>query len=118
MNGAPVEGTDTVPATSAEVGGRSFASIADIVTWARTQPVLPLDLAFVNDDRLYSPRFYELALFTSPKSLGIGTLLHFRARADVDPPIAEQWAMELEFQHNLLRLELLYTLLFLLEVLQ
>jgi hypothetical protein len=102
MNGAPVEGIDTAPASV----GRDFATVADIIAWARTQPTLPLDLTFVNDDRLYSPRFYELALFSSPKKLGIGTLLHFRARADVEPPIAEQWAMELEFQHNLSSLEL------------
>lgn len=106
MNGAAIDGVDTAPVTSAEVGGREFVSIAEIVAWARTQPLLPLDLAFVNDDRLYSPRFYELALFTSPKSLGIGTLLHFRARTDVAPPLAEQWAMELEFQHNLSSVEL------------
>lgn len=105
MNGASVEGVDTAPVDPSLIGG-PFDTIAQIVTWARTQPVLPLDLQFVSDGRLYSPHFYELALFDSPKQLGIGTILHFRPRNDVEPPIAEQWAMELEFQHALTASEL------------
>lgn len=100
LNGAPIEGVDTLPVDPSLIGG-PFETIAQIVAWARTQPSLPLDLQFVSDGRLYSPRFYALALFESPKQLGIGTILHFRPRNDVEPPIAEQWAMELEFQHAL-----------------
>jgi hypothetical protein len=105
MNGAPVEGVDTVPVDPSLVGG-PFDTVAAIVAWARTQPALPLDLQFVSDGRLYSPRFYELALFDSPKQLGIGTILHFRPRNDVEPPMPEHWAMELEFQHALTASEL------------
>ena len=117
LNGATIDGVDTAHVTPAELGRGSFDNIADIVAWARTQPTLPLDLAFVSDGRLYSPRFYELALFSSPKSLGLGTLLHFRARSDVVPPLAEQWAIELEFQHDLSSDELVQLFLALAEAL-
>jgi hypothetical protein len=110
LNGAAIDGVDTAPVDPSFIGG-PYETIAEIVTWARAQPpgVLPLDLQFVSDGRLYSPRFYALALSEQPKQLGIGTILHFRARPDVPPPLGplpEQWAMELEFQHQLTAAEL------------
>jgi hypothetical protein len=97
MNGARVDGVDVDPVDV----GRRFATVAEIVDWARARPaeLLPLDLTFVGDGRLYSPHFYELALFSSPKTLGIGTVLHFPARPDVG--LVEQWGLELEYQHVL-----------------
>lgn len=106
MNGAPIEGIDDVQPVDPALYGGPFETVQEIVAMARAQTVLPLDLQFVSDGRLYSPNFYDLALFESPKRLGIGTVLHFRARTDVDPPLAEQWAMELEFQHALTASEL------------
>ena len=98
LNGAAIDGLPDQPIDV----GRSFATIAEIVTWAEARlaegELLPLDLQFVSGGRLYSPRFYELALLNEPRSLGLGTLLHFPARDDVVPARPERWAVELEFQ--------------------
>ena len=99
MNGARVDGVDDIAPVDV---GRSLDTVHDIVDWAHTQQALPLDLTFVNDGRLYSPHFYDLSLFNEPKTLGIGTVLHFAARA----PIPETWAVELEYQHVLSAAEL------------
>jgi hypothetical protein len=77
-----------------------FSSIDDIVVWAQAEVAagrrLPLDLQFVEGGlRLYSPRFYQLALFNEPRTLGLATVLHFPALDDAHP---ERWALELEFQ--------------------
>jgi hypothetical protein len=100
MNGARIDGVNVAPVDV----GRSFDTVQDIVSWARARPAdtLPLDLTWVQDgSRLYSPMFYQLALQVSPKVLGIGTVLHFPARPNVDPPLSEQWAIELEYSHVL-----------------
>ncbi len=96
LNGQRVRGVDLEPYAG------SFATVADIVTWARARVVaeqeLPLDLRFVGD-RLYSPRFYSLALDTTPRGLGLGTLVHLPARSE--PEAREEiWAFELEFQDD------------------
>lgn len=99
LNDQAVDGVDTVPVDA----GRRFETVEDIVSWARALPaeLLPLDLQFLPDGRLYSPRFYQLAVFSSPRTLGIGSVLHFPARPDAPVPggLAEQWALELEYQH-------------------
>lgn len=102
LNNAPVDRIDVEPVDL----GRTFASVADIYSWARLQSALPLDLQFVGDGRLYSPHFYQLALFQQPKVLGLGTVLRFGARPELSPPRPELWAMELEYQHVLDELEL------------
>lgn len=96
LNDEPVDGVDTVPVDA----GRRFETVAEIVTWASGLPpeLLPLDLQFLPDGRLYSPRFYELAVFQIPRQLGIGTVLHFPARPAAG--LDEQWAIELEYQHD------------------
>jgi hypothetical protein len=75
------------------VAGQSFTSIADIYAWAKQQTVLPLDLRWVEGDRLYSPRFYDLALSLEPRGFGLGTLIHVTASGDRP----ERWAFQLEF---------------------
>lgn len=105
MNGAPIDGVAIAPVDV----GRSFATVQDIVAWARTRDpsTLPLDLTFVQDGtRLYSPMFYSLALNVTPKVLGLGTVLHFPARPEAG--LAEQWAIELEFSHVLDENELVH----------
>ena len=52
LNGARVPGDFVEP-----VRGLRFATVDSITAWARTQPLLPLDLAFYGDRR-YSNRFY------------------------------------------------------------
>ena len=106
LNGAAIDRVDTAPVNL----GISFDTIQAIYSWARQQNTLPLDLQFIGDERLYSPRFYELALFSDPKVLGIGTVLRFDARPELAPPRAEIWAMELEYQHALTEAELQHLL--------
>jgi hypothetical protein len=85
------------------VSGHQFATVADIYTWAKAeQGPLPLDLTWVEDNRLYSPRFYDLALFQPPRAFGLGTLLHI----DEAPGRPERWAFELEFVDNITHAEL------------
>lgn len=102
LNNVPVDRVDTAPVDV----GRPFATVADIYAWSLQQTALPLDLQFVGDGRLYSPLFYQLALYREPKVLGIGTVLRFVARPDLSPPRPELWAMELEYQHALTETEL------------
>ncbi|MCC7071621.1 MAG: hypothetical protein IT383_09875 [Deltaproteobacteria bacterium] len=102
LNNVPVDRVDTAPVDL----GRPFATIADIYAWALQQSALPLDLQFVGDGRLYSPLFYQLALYREPKVLGIGTVLRFVERPDLSPPRPELWGMELEYQHAVTEAEL------------
>lgn len=82
--------------------GHSFDSIAAIYAWAKTQATLPLDLRWVQDGRLYSPRFYQLALEVKPRALGLGTLLHVEATAQRP----ERWAFLLEYTDAMTHAEL------------
>ena len=100
MNGARVDGLDGAPDAPVSTAHGPFATVDEIVRWARAEVAagrrLPLDLTFVDGGlRLYSPRFYNLALFDHPRSMGIATVLHFPAVDDEHP---ERWALELEFQ--------------------
>ncbi|MDB4928751.1 MAG: hypothetical protein JWM10_1235, partial [Myxococcaceae bacterium] len=87
LNGARVPGDDVAP-----VSGGDFASVAAIVQWARGRSALPLDLLFVDDGRLYSPRFYERAVGPA-RRYGVGSLVRVPARAGAP----ERWAFELEY---------------------
>ncbi|MDP1823695.1 MAG: PEP/pyruvate-binding domain-containing protein [Archangium sp.] len=98
LNGAHVPGREGI----APVDGLQFATVADIYTWAKAQVVLPLDLTWVDDGRLYSPRFYTLSLDVRPRAFGLGTLVHVTARGTRP----ERWAFQLEFQDNLTHAEL------------
>ncbi len=98
LNGQRVPGDpETAP-----VRGFRFDSIALIYAWARTQGTLPLDLAFTGDGRMYSGRFYALALDTAPRRYGLGSLLHVPAK-DARP---ERWAFELEYTDDVTHDEL------------
>ncbi len=100
LNGQPIPGDDVAP-----VRGFHFTTIELIYGWARAAKSLPLDLSWVSDGRLYSPRFYELALGARPRKLGLGTLVHVPARTtpEVTP---ERWAFELEYTHDVTHEEL------------
>ena len=97
LNGRQIPGLPDMP-----VAGRKFDTIADIYAWARVQEILPLDLQWAGDDRLYSPRFYTLAL-TPPQVLGLGGLMHIEAREGR----AERWLFELEYSDVVTHDELL-----------
>ncbi|MFW2381100.1 MAG: PEP/pyruvate-binding domain-containing protein [Acidimicrobiales bacterium] len=98
LNGIRIVGVDTEP-----VRGLSFETVHEVYTWAETQPAaeLPLDLRFVNSRsfgrRLYSPRFYNLALHADPRTLGVGSLVHFAAN---DASDGDRWLMELEYSDD------------------
>lgn len=89
LNGQRIPGREGI----VPVNDLSFDSIAAIYTWAKAQSVLPLDLRWVDGDRLYSPRFYDLALAVQPRALGLGTLIHVTASGARQ----ERWAFQLEF---------------------
>jgi len=89
LNGQQAPGLESLKA----VEGHSFATVAEIYTWAKTQTVLPLGMQWVQDGRLYIPLFYELALERRPRSFGAGTLLHVTEK----PGRPERWAFQLEF---------------------
>ncbi len=99
LNGAGIEGLATPADAPLTTSHGPFASVREIFDWATTERAatreLPLDLTFVEGgERLYSPRFYDLALFDKPRELGIATLVHFPA---VTGTREEIWALELEF---------------------
>jgi hypothetical protein len=100
MNGQPVAGVDEAPYAGA------FATVQDVHAWAQAQDpdALPLDLAWVGGvgGRLYSPRFYELALNVDPRVLGLATVVYFPPRTEPAQSAREEiWAFELEFQDDL-----------------
>ena len=73
LNGRPVEGASDEPWT-----GRAFGTVDEITAWAQGMPVdeLPLGLRF-SGDRLYSPAFYDGALFVEPRRFGAGSIVRF-----------------------------------------
>jgi hypothetical protein len=97
LNGQPAPGAATTP-----VPGLSFATIADVYAWATPRTTLPLDLRFTSDRRLYSNRFYELAL-SEPKTYGLGTVIRIPATADRP----ERFVFELEYSEALSHADLL-----------
>lgn len=94
LNGQPVEGEDLYPPWRG-----SFATIDDIYTWAEAQDLESLfDSQFIKwaGIRLTSPRFYQLALDTDPRVIGVGVLVH----APQVPGRPEAWGFELEYGDN------------------
>ena len=98
LNGIAIPRYDFAPVT-----GLSFATVADVVDWADTQASLPLDLTWVNEGRLYSPRFYERAFNRrTPQGeivrrfFGCGSVMHFDADARRALP-GETWAFQVEY---------------------
>ncbi|MBI4820631.1 MAG: hypothetical protein HY791_30485 [Deltaproteobacteria bacterium] len=96
LNGHPVPGDpDTQPVT-----GLSFSTVEEIKLWAKDKTTLPLDLKWVADGRLYSPRFYTLALSGDDRKFGVGKLITVPALSE---PIVrpEMFVFELEYQDSL-----------------
>ena len=97
LNGASVAGSGEAP-----VRGPRFATVAEIYEWAAAQPpaALPLDLRFVGGqatgNRLYSDRFYDLAL-QEPRVFGLGSLAFFPTSAGEG---GLRWVIELEYQDD------------------
>lgn len=91
LNGQEVPGFDTAPIAVGE--GPSFETIQEIYAWAGSRPrQLPLDLRFTADgDRLYSNRYYDVALRDRDKSYGVGTLVRFSTDA------GDRWVIEMEY---------------------
>ena len=89
LNGRSIPGEDVAPEPS-----RDFVTVQQIYDWAAGQrPVdLPLGLKFL-DDRLYASAFYDLALHTEPRSLGVGTIVRFADPVDG----RDRWLIELEY---------------------
>ena len=87
LNGERIPGLGTDPVT-----GLEFDSIAAIYQWAETQASLPLELQ-LGGGRLYSSRFYDLAL-SRPRFFGLGSLM--RIARDGEPV---RWLFELEYSH-------------------
>jgi len=94
LNGAEAPGSTTAPYPGA------FDDIPAVYAWARQQPVLPLDLRWAGDDRLYSPEFYAKTLNDVPRAYGAGTLYHFPRRENEFGFVPETWAFELEFSDD------------------
>jgi hypothetical protein len=91
LNGQSIPGLNVPP-----VDGLSFGDVKSIYLWAEQQSRLPLDLRWVEGDRLYSPYFYDLGVFRKPLRIGIGTLMHIDG-TDTQP---ERWVFFLEYVHQ------------------
>ena len=98
MNGARIPGREGI----VPFEGHSFATVQDVYAWAKNETVLPLDLAWVDGGRLYSPRFYTLSLDIRPRAFGLGTLIHVTERGTRP----ERWAFQLEFSDKIIHSEL------------
>ncbi|HMV67608.1 MAG TPA: lamin tail domain-containing protein, partial [Myxococcota bacterium] len=92
LNDQPVEGEDVYPPYPG-----AFADVDAIYTWADT-----IDLASTFDPgfitraglRITAPHYYELALDTDPRVIGVGVLVYAPPVDPADPPT---WAFELEY---------------------
>ncbi|WP_146155710.1 PEP/pyruvate-binding domain-containing protein [Enhygromyxa salina] len=91
LNGQQVPGSRERP-----VSGHEFETVDEITQWvrARSSPP-PLGMRII-DERLYSDYFYEIAVHRERRALGIGTIVHFPARAG-EHPRDERWGFELEY---------------------
>ncbi|MEE9383631.1 MAG: PEP/pyruvate-binding domain-containing protein [Nannocystaceae bacterium] len=91
INGEPFEGDlDATP-----YPGR-FDTIEAVYSWAVTQSELPIGLAW-SGERLYAPRFYELA-FAESRYVAPGTLIHI---PDLGTGSDGLWAFELEHSDDI-----------------
>ena len=104
LNGEALEGLDDEP-----LEGSTFESIEAVYGAYAGVEELPVGLERVGD-RIYAPRFYELALGKAydpktagwvkvPRSLGIGSVLYYAANPERSLP-EELWLFELEFVDN------------------
>ncbi len=91
LNGRSVPGLDTDPVPPGS--GPTFSTINEVYAWASARPSdLPLDLRFAADgERLYSDRYYDLALRDRDKTYGLGTLVRFETAT------GDRWVIEMEF---------------------
>ena len=91
LNGQTVPGLGTEPVPPGS--GPTFATIDEVYAWASARPGrLPLDLRFTAEgERLYSDRYYDLALRDPDKTYGLGTLVRFETDA------GDRWVIEMEF---------------------
>jgi hypothetical protein len=98
LNGQPVQGEDLY-----EPYPGSFADIPAMYDWARgvdLDATLGEGFARWAGLRLTSPRFYELALSTTPRPIGVGVLTWYPARTE--PEVREElWGFELEFSDDI-----------------
>jgi hypothetical protein len=92
--GLPIPGLDVQP-----ISGLAFESIAEIYAAFAGQSNLPLDLKFLGDGRLYSPKFYDLAIYKEPRFFGVGSVLHYPPNPKRALP-EELWLFELEFSDD------------------
>lgn len=92
LNGERVQGLPAAPV----VAGPEFSTIDEVYAWASARPAdLPLDLRFSPDgDRLYSDRFYDLALRNADKTYGLGTLVRYNTEK------GERWVIEMQFSEE------------------
>ena len=93
INGHEVPGARVRP-----LAGHSFEDIDATIAWARAQAQPILDLRSI-DERLYSDRFYELAVRHDPRRFGLGTLVSFPAHEDpaLERSRPQLWGFELEY---------------------
>ncbi|MEE9414474.1 MAG: PEP/pyruvate-binding domain-containing protein, partial [Acidimicrobiales bacterium] len=84
--------------------GPGFNTIAEGYQWVEASfpSVLPAGLVWVNGRadgkrRLYAPNFYKVALDAEPREYGVGSLVHYPARA---ADSAEYWVIELEYSDD------------------
>ena len=91
LNGHSVRGFDTGPI---EVDAAPFELVSDVYAWAEDRRgALPLDLRFTTLDRLYSPKFYDIALDSqNDRTIGVGALI----RAPAGESGADRWLIVLE----------------------
>ncbi len=89
LNGQPIPGEDVAP-----ISGRQFATMQEVYAWATAlQPAdRPLGLRFI-DERLYASAFYDLAVNSDPRSMGVGTIVRFADLAGGP----DHWLIELEY---------------------
>lgn len=93
LNGARVPGVDATPVSG------TFADPRAVAQWAREQTTLPLGLRLVDGARLYSDRFYELAMDATPRTLGVGSVVHMPAHGTGEAA-RELWAFELQYRDS------------------
>ena len=88
VNGHEVPGARVRP-----LGGHAFGEVEEVIDWYRERLPLVLDLSLLDDGRLYSQRFYDIAVHRDSRRLGIGTLVHLPASEQRDA----LWGFELEY---------------------
>lgn len=91
LNGARVPGSNARPES------HGFENPREATAWAKQQRTLPLNLRLVDGERLYSDRFYELAVDEVPRTFGVGSIVHLPAQSSPHPR-EELWGFELQYR--------------------